>query len=351
MKKISQMLQEMSALIGKLKSSDDHAKFKESMNRIQKEADEIISYCRASSKFDENAVKEKINRVNDGINDQLALLKTKVSEEEKLRKVQELMDSERKKKEEEMSKKRDEEELKRKRVELDERFKLESKRVDDRELALKLQKQMDAELEQQRMLEQKRLEQEALDHELALRLAQESSNGLTEDLVQPKSNCISPPLGTPVKSGIDKKYDLSKWKYSDLRDIINTSCDIELLEACKEEFHRRLKVYHAWKLKNSRNKEIVEESRAPDSIMHNLGPFDGQNSNSKSSNEQRYFRIPFVRPSSATGQRGWWWAHFDGQWIARQMEIHPEKKSILLVAGKCKPETQQAMLDINFCSS
>jgi myosin-6 len=28
-----------------------------------------------------------------------------------------------------------------------------------------------------------------------------------------------------------QKYDLSKWKYSELRDTINTSCDIELLEA------------------------------------------------------------------------------------------------------------------------
>jgi hypothetical protein len=29
------------------------------------------------------------------------------------------------------------------------------------------------------------------------------------------------------------KYDLSKWKYSELRDTINTSCDIELLEVRK----------------------------------------------------------------------------------------------------------------------
>jgi len=40
-----------------------------------------------------------------------------------------------------------------------------------------------------------------------------------------------------------KKYDLSKYKYAELRDTINTSCDILLLEACKEEFHRRLKVF------------------------------------------------------------------------------------------------------------
>lgn len=30
-----------------------------------------------------------------------------------------------------------------------------------------------------------------------------------------------------------QKYDLSKWKYSELRDTINTSCDIELLEVRK----------------------------------------------------------------------------------------------------------------------
>lgn len=30
-----------------------------------------------------------------------------------------------------------------------------------------------------------------------------------------------------------QKYDLSKWKYSELRDAINTSCDIELLEVSR----------------------------------------------------------------------------------------------------------------------
>merc|ERR1719283_524613 len=49
-----------------------------------------------------------------------------------------------------------------------------------------------------------------------------------------------------------KKYNLAKWKYAELRDTINTSCDIELLESCREEFHRRLKVYHAWKAKNKK---------------------------------------------------------------------------------------------------
>lgn len=50
----------------------------------------------------------------------------------------------------------------------------------------------------------------------------------------------------------------------------------------------------------------------------------------------RYFRIPFMRPNSNpndTTNRGWWYAHFDGQYVARQMELHADKPPILLVAG------------------
>lgn len=38
--------------------------------------------------------------------------------------------------------------------------------------------------------------------------------------------------------------------------------DIELLAACREEFHRRLKVYHAWKSKNKKRNTETEQ-RAP----------------------------------------------------------------------------------------
>lgn len=34
----------------------------------------------------------------------------------------------------------------------------------------------------------------------------------------------------PSEPTVTDKYNLSKWKYSQLRDIINTSCDIDLLE-------------------------------------------------------------------------------------------------------------------------
>lgn len=41
--------------------------------------------------------------------------------------------------------------------------------------------------------------------------------------------------------------------------------DIELLAACREEFHRRLKVYHAWKAKNKKRNAEAEQ-RAPKSV-------------------------------------------------------------------------------------
>ena len=32
-------------------------------------------------------------------------------------------------------------------------------------------------------------------------------------------------------------------------------------------------------------------------------------------------------------KRGFWFAHFDGQWIARQLEMHPNGVNVVLVAG------------------
>lgn len=51
------------------------------------------------------------------------------------------------------------------------------------------------------------------------------------------------------QAALHRKHDLIKWTYADLQDTINTSTDMDLLEVCREEFHRRLKVYHTWKMK------------------------------------------------------------------------------------------------------
>merc|ERR550534_1533066 len=117
--------------------------------------------------------------------------------------------------------------------------------------------------------------------------------------------------------------DLSKWKYAELRDTINTSCDIELLESCREEFHRRLKVYHAWKAKNrKKNSTFNESARAPTSILEEANKSTQVTMKKPvTTSDHRYFRIPFVRPDGSSDNslltnpahqsgRGWWYAHF-----------------------------------------
>lgn len=120
-----------------------------------------------------------------------------------------------------------------------------------------------------------------------------------------------------------QKHDLSKWKYSELRDVINTSCDLELLEvrgasgfsefrnivltclihslqACRHEFHRRLKVYHAWKAKNKKRTTMEDNERAPKSVMEAAAKAPARiqpKQEISTMSAHRYFRIPFVRPS------------------------------------------------------
>ncbi len=45
---------------------------------------------------------------------------------------------------------------------------------------------------------------------------------------------------------------------------------MELLEACRIEFHRRLKVYHAWKTKNKKRVTNAAEDRAPKAVMDGM---------------------------------------------------------------------------------
>lgn len=261
-------------------------------------------------------------------------------EQERLRKIQAALEAERRIKEEEERRLREEEENRRKKAEMEARRKEEEARrlrqeEEDRKAALALQAQLEKEAQEDIKYRQQ-LEQERRDHELALRLAQES-NGQVED---------SPPLlrkSEAIRAQqqlIEKqKHDLSKWKYSELRDAINTSCDIELLEACRHEFHRRLKVYHAWKAKNRKRTTMDENERAPRSVMEAAArapPRLPQKQDLTNGSVHRYFRIPFVRPSNNpedANKRGWWYAHFDGQYVARQMELHADKPPILLVAG------------------
>ncbi|KFV88622.1 Unconventional myosin-VI [Struthio camelus australis] len=322
-----------------------------------------------------------------------ALQKKKQQEEEaeRLRRIQEEMEKERKRREAEEQRRRKEEEERRLKSEMEAKRKQEEEERKKREEEEKrIQAEIEAQLAREREEEtqhQAVLEQERRDRELAMRIAQSEAELISdeaqldlglrscykgcfylvflvyiylsiffnrEQMATEMSEILSrgPSVQATKAAAGTKKHDLSKWKYAELRDTINTSCDIELLAACREEFHRRLKVYHAWKSKNKkRNAEM--EQRAPKSVTdYDFAPFLNNSTQQNPTTQlparqqeieinrqQRYFRIPFIRPMDQykdpqNKKKGWWYAHFDGPWIARQMELHPDKAPILLVAGK-----------------
>lgn len=68
----------------------------------------------------------------------------------------------------------------------------------------------------------------------------------------------------------------------------------------------------------------------------------------KEGGAMRFFRVPFVPPSQKDNlnrKKGWWYAHFSGQWIVRQLELHPDKTPLLLVAGQNDLDICELSLD------
>ncbi|KAM7375928.1 hypothetical protein PAMP_005689 [Pampus punctatissimus] len=317
--------------------------------------------------------------------------KQEEEESERLKHIEEEMDKERKRREKEEQRRKQEEEDRRLSLNVTilsfypnifRKAEMELKRKQDEEDRKKREEEekvMQAELEIQLALEREQqvqnaaiLEQERRDRELAMRIAQSEAELITDDGQMDSSlrsdesfsdlpissssvRAMGPQVqATKAAAGV-KKYDLSKWKYAELRDVINTSCDIELLAACREEFHRRLKVYHAWKSKNKKRNDDGSDQRAPKSVtdyaeQNPAPPMTAQHQEVSMNRQQRYFRIPFIRPADQykdpqNKKKGWWYAHFDGPWIARQMELHPDKRPIVLVAGKDDMEMCELSLE------
>ncbi|KAM4694164.1 unconventional myosin-VI isoform 3-T4 [Discoglossus pictus] len=310
-----------------------------------------------------------------------SLQKKKKEEEEaeRLRRIQDEMERERKRREAEEELRRKDENDRRLKAEIEvKRKQEEEERKKREEEERRIQVEVETQLARDRQEESQQqtiLEQERRDRELAMRIAQSEAELINEEFgpdsalrsgslqqspVNPKEE-MAKEMTEILSRGVQvqatksaasvKKHDLSKWKYAELRDAINTSCDIELLASCREEFHRRLKVYHAWKSKNKKRNTETEQ-RAPKSVtdydfapfmnnatQQNPMPLPARQQEVEMNRQQRYFRIPFIRPADQykepqNKKKGWWYAHFDGTWIARQMELHPDKPPIMLVAGK-----------------
>jgi len=326
----------------------DKIKKKEKMS--QKEINALVATLSASVQQKTRLVKETIE--NEKRIEEARIKQEKEMEEQRLRQqeIERIKQAkaalEKRRLEEEAKEKEEEQEKERSRL------KNEADRLNSE---ADLQKQLE-ETEQKYAALQKQMEQERRDHELALRLvAENKKNSFAEPesiLLTSSESSLTSPDSNDTRSDVDlgvisatkdaakkNEYNLSKWKYAELRDTINTSCDINLLEACKEEFHRRLKVYHSWKTKNYKKHESL---RAPISLMEEAKRSETSNRTIvQSGNENRYFKVPFLRDSlgdnffksTYTQDKGWWLAHFEGQWIRRQIEIHEGKTTIFLKAG------------------
>uniref|UniRef100_A0A8C5R6B2 Unconventional myosin-VI n=1 Tax=Leptobrachium leishanense TaxID=445787 RepID=A0A8C5R6B2_9ANUR len=325
--------QEMSKQVKDLESSIDALLFKiknsiMTREQIDKEYDAIV---KSSSQLLSSLQKKKKEE----------------EEAERLRRIQEEMERERKRLEALEELRRKEENDRRLKAEIESKRKQEEEERKKREEEeRKIQAEVEVQLAREREEESQQQvihEQERRDRELAMRIAQSESELINEDFGPDSALRRGVQVQATRSAASVKKHDLSKWKYAELRDAINTSCDIELLAACREEFHRRLKVYHAWKSKNKKRNTETEE-RAPKSVLdyaqqNPVVQLPARQQEIEMNRQQRYFRIPFIRPADQykepqNKKKGWWYAHFDGAWIARQMELHPDKPPILLIAGK-----------------
>ncbi|XP_032513107.2 myosin heavy chain 95F isoform X2 [Danaus plexippus] len=328
-------LVQMDTVTSQLKKERDSAK--KNIENLRNSIKNACHTIKSNERITRHEIDQIYTKLTKDVEAQMAALQKAMvdqknrEEQERLRKLEAEMRAaeEAKRREQEML--RQEEEHRRLKAEMESRRKTEEaerKRQEeaDRAAADRLRRQLEEE-DRADQENRERLEQERRDHEMAVRLANETDGHVEGSPPQlRRSERVRMQQALQEK----QKYDLSKWKYSELRDTINTSCDIELLEACRHEFHRRLKVYHAWKAKNAR-KSTLEQERAPQSIM-DAAKAPRVTTGAILGARHRYFRIPFARPGSDEA-RGWWYAHFDGQYVARQMELHPDKTPVLLQAG------------------
>jgi len=380
LKTLTSQINDMKSTVDKIPKNKE--KLMAAVEGVLNDLKTAIDKVRSSPSITREQIQDMRAQLDKNIEKQLAAIKKEqqkqklMEEAARLKKLAEEMEKERlRKMEEEKERKRQEEEA-RLMKDMENQAKKENELEAARQEKLRIQQEKDSanaklqskksEENQREQLEAIALEQERRDQELAMRLALDAAKpeeALTDEARKQavtggvrrkaKAKTETTSFTTKKQEALHKKHDLSRWKYADLRDTINTSCDVDLLEACREEFHRRLKVYHAWKMKNQNKQKPGGNARAPAALQKSAAdrgaaPPPPKAKKKDNSRPQRFFRIPFIRPgdkNKAGSKKGWWFAHFDGQWIARQMELHPEKEAVLLVAGRDDMEMCELSLE------
>lgn len=171
----------------------------------------LIDKLKNDSNISGKDIERQVNQLSQSITENVNNLRSKVAEQERLLKIQQQMEIERKQREEEQRKAQELEDIKRRKAEIEERNRLEAIARAEREVQLAKEDE-ERQLKEQSLFEAelKRIEQERRDYELASRLAQDSqSNGSVSDDWQssptmlPRSAAVSLQMNSWLNSNTD----------------------------------------------------------------------------------------------------------------------------------------------------
>ena len=315
LRKLFQINQDLLSKIDQLKDANERNQIESQLNRSKQEliqfhnmlkTNQIPNETKASIQQRYNLrrefVDQKLREFRGQLDDKVGVFRRKLDEQMELIKMQRKLEEEQRKSQEEERKRQDDKEKRKKKEEMETRRLKEEQEMNRRDELMRqeMNKNRDNNLMRQELvkkeqqyastssnnsnslsnnhhptknnnqlfeltddiinednLQRKRLEQEKLDHDLAMKLASEMDRKHLEQQFmlnmrsqqqtvqhQPININAPPPLqissdhlinglrNLNLKPG--QQLDLSSWKYSELRDIINTSCDLFLLEACKK---------------------------------------------------------------------------------------------------------------------
>jgi len=337
-------VKELEVMVNKLPKNKEKylAQTAEMMTTIQ----ENIQKVREDASITEKGIKEMETKLQASMEKQLAALK-KEQEKQKLLEEQKRLAALKKKQEEEKAKRIAEEKRQAEELAAMEQRKIEAAQQLVEEKAAKVQAEKDA-LAQAKLDEKNAvknaaaakvakaeadaLAQDQRDQELAMKLSRDDGENamaaLDEDAAaQAKTGIAKQKKQAPMaeikwsnkkQAQIYKKHNIVDWKQSKLRDMINTSNDIDLMEVCREEFYHRLKALKAWKKK----KGMAVEEESGDGKPKKKRP--KQKKKPTKERPQQFFRT----------KKGLNYYHFDGQWVVRQMLCRPDEPAQLFSAGR-----------------
>merc|ERR1712166_1253313 len=332
LKTLTSQINDMKSTVDKIPKNKE--KLMAAVEGVLNDLKTAIDKVRSSPSITREQIQDMRAQLDKNIEKQLAAIKKEqqkqklMEEAARLKKLAEEMEKERlRKMEEEKERKRQEEEA-RLMKDMENQAKKENELEAARQEKLRIQQEKDSanaklqskksEENQREQLEAIALEQERRDQELAMRLAL--------DAAKPEEALTDEARKQAVTGGVRRK---AKAKTE------TTSFTTKKQEA----LHKKQKPGG-----NARAPAALQKSAAD----RGAAPPPPKAKKKDNSRPQRFFRIPFIRPgdkNKAGSKKGWWFAHFDGQWIARQMELHPEKEAVLLVAGRDDMEMCELSLE------